>query len=130
MGAVRGFCGDGVRYFRIFETGVVGPSHVGVGGSLTTTTLSAGQPYVVEMVFTGSACSIWINGALARNNAPIIPPTIGAASSFFIGHRGTGSEFFNGQLTGVTAFDRVLTDSERATIGKAFAKELGVTYLG
>lgn len=128
LGAVRGFCGDGVRYFRIFEDGVVGPSHAGIGRSLTTATLSAGQPYVVEMAFTGSACSVWINGILAINNAPFSPPTISTASSFFIGHRGTGSEFFNGQLTAVTAFDRVLSDSERTTIGKAFAKELGVTY--
>ena len=128
LGAVRGFCGDGARHFLIFENGVVGPSHAGIGESLTTTTLSAGQPYVIEIVFTGSACSIWINGILAINNAPFSPPTIGTASSFFIGHRGTGSEFFNGQLTAVTAFDRVLTDSERTTIGKAFARELGVTY--
>jgi hypothetical protein len=128
LGAVRGFCGDGVRYFRIFENGVVGPSHAGVGGSLTTTTLSAGQPYVVEIVFTGSACSIWINGTLERNNAPFSPPTFGTAGSFSVGHRGDTTQFFNGQLTAVTAFDRVLSDSERTTIGKAFARELGVTY--
>lgn len=128
LGAVRGFCGDGVRYFRIFESGTVGPSHAGIGDSLTTATLSAGQPFVVEIVYTGTHCSIWIDGVNRKNNEAFPPPTSGSASAFFIGHRGLGNEFFNGQITGISVFDRVLTDSERTTIGKAFAKELGVTY--
>jgi hypothetical protein len=81
---------------------------------------------IIEITWNGSVTSMWVNGE-SQGNTSYGPPSI-AVGVANIGQRGGNIEFFNGQLAAVSVFDRVLTDSERTTIGKAFAKELGVTY--
>lgn len=128
LGATRSLCGDSARNPKITSDGKLLIGHNGNDGRSGASVLSQGQAFVAAMFWDGSVVTIELNGVpylSSALDAPITP-----AASFFIGQRGNNSEFFNGQITGIAVFDRVLTDSERTTIGKAFAKELGVTYLG
>lgn len=123
LGATRSLCGDSARNPKITSDGKLLIGHNGNDGRLGASVLSQGQAFVAAMFWDGSVVTIELNGAPYLSSALGAPIT--AAASFFIGQRGN-SEFFNGQLTGCAVFDRVLTDSERTTIGKAFAKELGL----
>jgi hypothetical protein len=80
----------------------------------------------MEITWDDAVVNVYVNGSIQRSMA--FPVSVNTPNNFFLGQRSNNSEFFNGQLTAVTAFDRVLSDSERTTIGKAFARELGVTY--
>lgn len=124
LGATRSLCGDSARNPKITSDGKLLIGHNGNDGRSGASVLSQGQAFVAAMFWDGSVVTIELNGAPYLSSALGAPIT--AAASFFIGQRGNNSEFFNGQITGCAVFDRVLTDSERTTIGKAFAKELGL----
>jgi hypothetical protein len=128
LGSARRMCGDLARRTAVTATGLLAVTH-GSAAYTSLTGLSQGSPFVFECQWDGSTLTMWLNSAIVFN-WPAAAPSGVTPGAFFVGQNGDGTAFFNGQLTGVSVFDRVLTDSERTTIGKAFAKELGVTYLG
>lgn len=129
LGATRTMLANGGAVgWRITSAGKLGVLHNGAAGLNGSSTLSQGEAFVAEFVWDGSTATIRHNGAVVFSGALGVA-TLNRAGELIIG-RFSSSAYFNGQLTAVTAFARVLSDSERTTIGKAFAKELGVTYLG
>jgi hypothetical protein len=126
LGAGRAMCGDRSRVFRFTETNSLRLAHFNTGGIQSSFSLGQGQPFVAIACWDGANGYIYLNGELVASSA--FPAPSASVSTFFAGQDGYNGQFFNGQITAVTAFDRVLTDSERTIIGKAFARELGVTY--
>jgi hypothetical protein len=130
VGAIAGgrrVCGDLARRLSISGSGFPSVGHGAKLASATSAVVSVGQPIVFEAQWDGSTLTMWLNSAIVFSE-PFAAPSGVTPGAFFVGQNGSNSDFWNGQLTAVTAFDRVLTDSERTTIGKAFARELGVTY--
>jgi hypothetical protein len=126
LGAPRRLVGDASRRFAITAIGSLAIVNGGVSLQGPIQTVFAGNAYVFEITWDGSTVTVRQNGVPVLSGA-LAAPT-GTPGNFFVGQNGDGTSFFNGQLAAVSVFDRVLTDSERATIGKAFARELGVTY--
>jgi hypothetical protein len=129
LGSLRRVVGDGAIAFGFDASNRPISTHFGAGNTAAGDSIPPGTPFVAEVVWGGANLQIRINGVV-RVDSSISAPTAVGARNFQIGQSGVATSFFNGQLTAVTAFDRVLSDSERTTIGKAFARELGVTYLG
>lgn len=125
----RAIYSDGARMLSLNPSGGIYMAHDSSSTTSANNVIAVGEAAVVELVYSGGIAYIYKNGVLIRQEARAAP--LGAPGIANIGRTASpGTYFFNGQITGCAVFDRVLTDSERTTIGKAFAKELGVTYLG
>jgi len=126
-GARRFAYGDQSRRFGLVESGEFAIVNQGNAGAIAFPgAMTVGEAFVMEVMWDGTNATLVKNGIKANPVVCGAPTT--ATGAAFIGQAGWGGQFFNGQITAVTAFDRVLSDSERTTIGKAFARELGVTY--
>lgn len=118
--------GDVARYFGVLSDGRFESGNRSAGSVASLTKAAAGMAFVAEVTWGGSTMNLYVNGELEKSGAVAIPSV--AAGVMTVGQLGDTLQFWNGQITGISVFDRVLTDSERTTIGKAFARELGVTY--
>lgn len=93
------------------------------GTSINHTQITAGQWYIVSVIFDGTTSTIRVNGSSIG-----VSPGTNAFTGLRVGSSYTGaSSFFNGDLHALRLFQGRLEDPDRLAVEQSLADSVGVT---
>lgn len=101
------------------------------GSQLDADLLTSGTPYVGSAIYAGSGglMSMWTNG-VAKTPTVVASPSSGTTTSWYIGQRGIGSEYYTGVIALSFAAPGVITTEQRQAIERFAAYYVGANYVG
>jgi len=103
----------GIRFNLSGNSGDIGFSHNGIGGTSVTGPINLNSWQMVTLTVTASSAKIYVDGILVSNTQHNVTPGFNSCLSVGLHHQGNGHwYYFKGGIDDLSIWDRALSENE------------------